>query len=156
MKIFVDTEFTQLGECAELISIGFAAADGRQWYGERDDFNRCDVSQFVRDNVLPLLGKRPECVYTGDRLRQAVQKWLQQFALEEGGAEICVDFNGDWTLLARLLEQPVPDYIMMCNVLHHTDETARKAFFDMTGLPEHHALYDALALRGAYRQPSIT
>lgn len=153
MLIFMDTEFTQLGPHADLISIGLVAEDGRQFYGERRDFDGASVSPFVRAVVLPLLGKQPECIYVGNSLRDAVTRWLYGFEEAEGGAEVRVDFNGDWELLAQLLAHDVPGFITWSNVWYQVDQTVRHHFFELTGLPAHHSLYDALAFRAAYRAP---
>lgn len=53
--LFVDTEFTSL-EHPELVSLGVAASDGREFYAERSDFPRGRCSAFVVSEVLPKLG----------------------------------------------------------------------------------------------------
>ncbi|CAB3809093.1 hypothetical protein LMG28614_06950 [Paraburkholderia ultramafica] len=39
MRVFVDTEFTDFIDC-ELVSIALVADDGREFYGERSDYDR--------------------------------------------------------------------------------------------------------------------
>ncbi|WP_434717222.1 hypothetical protein P5X00_39880 (plasmid) [Paraburkholderia sp. A2RO-4L] len=50
MRVYVDTEFTQFIDC-DLISIGLVADDGREFYGERADYDRASCSEFVRGDL---------------------------------------------------------------------------------------------------------
>jgi hypothetical protein len=56
MLVFLDTEFTDFVR-PELISIALVAEDGREFYAERTDYRHDDCSDFVRETVLPLLGR---------------------------------------------------------------------------------------------------
>ena len=61
MRYFFDTEFIDDGRTIELISIGIAAEDGREFYAEVDD---ADIpweraSAWVLANVRPHLGRGP-------------------------------------------------------------------------------------------------
>jgi len=67
MRVFVDTEFTDFIDC-DLISVGLVAEDGREFYGERSDFDMRACSEFVRAAVLPQLGQHPGRVFTRDAL----------------------------------------------------------------------------------------
>jgi hypothetical protein len=81
MRVFVDTEFTDFIEC-DLVSIGFVADDGREFYGERSDYDRAGCNEFVRAAVLSQLGQYPGRVFTREALRTALVAWLDQFADE--------------------------------------------------------------------------
>lgn len=70
VHVYVDTEFTDFLDC-ELISIGLVADDGREFYGERSDFEQSSCSEFVRAAVLPQLGQYPDRVFTRDSLHRA-------------------------------------------------------------------------------------
>ena len=63
LHLFVDTEFTDFLNC-DLISIAIVAADGREFYGERSDFDQGSCSEFVRAAILPQLGQYPDRVFT--------------------------------------------------------------------------------------------
>lgn len=58
MNIFIDTEFTCLpgiGSSSELIAIGIYCEDDSSYYGCLSDFNQIEISEFVKEHVLPLL-----------------------------------------------------------------------------------------------------
>ncbi len=56
MKLFLDTEFTDLVPHNKLISIAMVAENGSYFYAElTDTYELKDCSKFVIDNVLPLL-----------------------------------------------------------------------------------------------------
>ena len=59
MRIYYDTEFTSLDANAawDMISAGFVAETGLEWYVEITDYLQEDCSPFVVEMVLPLLGK---------------------------------------------------------------------------------------------------
>lgn len=143
MKIFIDTEFTDFID-TDLISIGMVADDDRQFYGERSDFDRTTCSAFVREAVLPQLGKVQDCVYTWEGLGAAVQRWLDQFAGTR--VEICFDFDGDWTLLCALLNNQIPEWIIPRNIFYLIDDLKFEAYIArrFNGM-QHHALHDAIA-----------
>jgi hypothetical protein len=52
MYVFVDCEFTDFFDCG-LISIALAAANGREFYAERSDYDDAVCGAFVREAVLP-------------------------------------------------------------------------------------------------------
>jgi hypothetical protein len=145
MRVFVDTEFTDFIDC-DLISIGLAADDGREFYGERSDYDDASCSQFVRAAVLSQLGQHPGRVFTRDTLRAALGAWLDQFA---GEAEryLCFDNGGDWELLCDLLDGP-PAGWLACHVGQLLDARRQEEYYrDHRG--RHHALVDARANRYA-------
>jgi hypothetical protein len=82
MHVYVDTEFTDFIDC-DLISIAAVAAEGREFYGERDDCDDMNCSVFVREAVLPKLGEFQDRVFTRDALRLELLAWLGLFP---GGA----------------------------------------------------------------------
>jgi len=52
MEIFLDTEFTGLHQNTTLISIGLVAMDGREFYGEFNDYDQNQVDDWIKDNVI--------------------------------------------------------------------------------------------------------
>lgn len=100
MKIYFDTEFTSLdGNVGwDMISAGFVAEDGREFYVEITDFLREDCSQFVLATVLPLLGKGdvlPECI-ASTGFASHFCAWLAQFNEE---IELVSDCPVDWNIV---------------------------------------------------------
>ena len=55
MRYFYDTEFIDNGRTIELISIGVAADDGREYYAISTEFNPERAGSWVRRHVLPKL-----------------------------------------------------------------------------------------------------
>jgi hypothetical protein len=55
MRFFYDTEFIDNGRTIELISIGVAAEDGREYYAISTEFDPERAGSWVRKNVLPKL-----------------------------------------------------------------------------------------------------
>ncbi|MGZ5799951.1 MAG: hypothetical protein ACXWJZ_04895 [Burkholderiaceae bacterium] len=148
MKIFIDTEFTDFIDC-ELISIGLVSDDNRQFYGERNDFNPAGCNQFVKEVVLPKLGRKRECIYNKAGLGRAVREWLMQF--KEVEAVICFDFVGDWGLLFDLLDRDVPDFIQTRNVRANINDQLFEHFMlTLFKCDDHHALHDAICNKLAY------
>ncbi|WP_230631230.1 3'-5' exoribonuclease [Burkholderia thailandensis] len=142
MRVYVDTEFTDFIDC-ELISIALVAEDGREFYGERNDFDRRICSPFVHEAVLPQLGQYPDRVFSRENLRSALLEWLRPF---ESGI-FCLDFPGDWDLLVDALDG-VPNGWQGLLVRDQADQVRLESYYKQFG-GRHHALHDARALRYA-------
>jgi len=145
LRLYVDTEFTDFIEC-DLISIALVADDGREFYGERSDYDDASCSAFAREAVLPQLGQYPGCLFTRDGLRTAVLAWLDQFA---GEPELffCMDYAGDWDLLIDLVgDVPAGWHGLLIGPLIDSD---RLEMYFAENRGRHHALVDARAQRHA-------
>jgi hypothetical protein len=60
MKLFFDTEFTGLHQKTTLISIGIVADTGETFYCELDDYDKSQVDDWIKKNVISKLKhKRP-------------------------------------------------------------------------------------------------
>ncbi|MBI4990297.1 MAG: hypothetical protein HZC23_15890 [Rhodocyclales bacterium] len=162
MLVFLDTEFTDFIDL-RLISVGLAAEDGRTCYGElaRDCWLEA-VSGFVRANVAPLLdqsrpggeGERPEAL--AERLRD----WLAGL----GEVQLASDnLAHDFDLLVDLFAEtgtawptnvaktPLRvDCYLRGEALAPAVMGTYQDFFTESGLVQHHALNDALALRAMW------
>lgn len=145
MRIYIDTEFTDFLDC-DLISIALVAEDGREFYGERSDYDDASCSAFVREAVLPQLGQFPDRVFTRDALRAEVLAWLDQFTGEPEYV-LCFDYGGDWYLLLDLIEE-VPDGWLAQQIYSLLDQTQMETYYGEHG-GRHHALHDARASRYA-------
>jgi 3' exoribonuclease, RNase T-like len=150
MRVFVDTEFTDFIDC-DLISIGLVADDGREFYGERSDYDQASCSEFVRAAVLSQLSQYPGRVFTRDALRAALLVWLDQF--DETERLFCFDNGCDWDLLCDLLDGP-PTGWQACHVGQQLDFARMEQYYrDHPG--RHHALVDARANRYATEDLSV-
>jgi hypothetical protein len=144
MRLFVDTEFTDFIDC-DLISIALVADDGREFYGERSDYDDASCTAFVREAVIPQLGQYPGRVFTREALRAALLAWLAQFDSEE--RMLCFDYAGDWDLFVDLVGE-VPDGWIACHIGYALDAERSERYFRQYG-GRHHALCDARANRYA-------
>ena len=148
MLVFLDTEFTDFAK-HDLISLALVAEDGRELYAERTDYRREDCSDFVRQEVLPLLGRVPGAACTQSELTQRLRTWFEQ--LPEP-ATLVFDFERDWLLLAdawlgtahKQAPANVGDKLHLDNhtITHPVFETALNRVFTQQW-PQHHALADA-------------
>ena len=148
MRIFLDTEFTDFKQ-PQLISIGLATEDERHFYAELNTFDSGSCSDFVKQVVLPQLGKQPHCVMDAERLHVELTNWLTQFARHE--PVVCFDYHLDWALLLQALNGQVPAWLRHENVYYQLNDLVQEQFRVESGLSDHHALHDAIANRLAYR-----
>ncbi|WP_050464315.1 3'-5' exoribonuclease [Herbaspirillum autotrophicum] len=150
MKIFLDTEFTDFVR-PHLISIGMAADSDDEFYAEIPyPYDEC--SDFVREVVLPLLGKFPDATYSKQELAEKLRSWLDVLNAAHGTLEICFDFQTDWDLFIDALDYQVPKWCVQKQVNRNINELLYYEYHKKNALPEHHALYDARANRFAYRE----
>ncbi|MFI4939763.1 MAG: hypothetical protein ACHP7O_05405 [Burkholderiales bacterium] len=76
MLIFIDTEFTDFIQI-DLISIALVAEDGREFYAERIDYFQEDCNQFVRETVMPLLGRVSGARCMRAELTYRLREWFK-------------------------------------------------------------------------------
>jgi hypothetical protein len=154
IRVYFDTEFTNF-QRPELISIGLVSDDGaHEFYAERTDFKLSHCSDFVRGEVLPLLGRHPSCVAgSGRQVSNALCAWLDALPCRE--VELAADYKTDFELLDEILferRQPGPAIRQVdCSRLSESSEftEAYVRYFLDAGRLRHHALHDARALRHA-------
>ena len=138
MRLFLDSEFSQLSAQAKLISLALVGQDRREFYVElQDTWQVDDCSDFVKKIVLPQL-------WGGDYampLTEARSALLRVLATYDEELEVVTD-------------APVYDWELFCELAYHdgkwpknvrnfpTDATTLTATNDGEELP-HHALLDA-------------
>lgn len=145
--IFLDTEFTGFTN-PKLISIGLSAETGEDFYAETDYVPE-ECSSFVLHTVIPLLEKSG--THTRESLRLALLDWLER-AGEHGPVLVCHDSEFDRTLFEEIFRgDPPPSAVLRRIGPRQIDQTRRREYHLKHGLPVHHALYDAQALRYAFR-----
>ena len=76
MRYFYDTEFIDNGHTIELISIGVAAEDGREYYAISTEFNPERAGSWVRKHVLPKLPSPSSQLW---RSRRQIRTELEDF-----------------------------------------------------------------------------
>ncbi|WP_061538549.1 3'-5' exoribonuclease [Collimonas fungivorans] len=150
IKVFVDTEFTDFID-THLISIGMAADSGEEFYAEVP-YPDLPCSGFVREAVIPLLGRLPGAACSVDDLYEKMIVWLKDVRKGTEDVQICFDYQTDWDLFADVLDYRIPPWCHSRRVGNHINELLRCEFYKKNNLPEHHALYDALANRHAFQE----
>ena len=145
MRIFFDTEFTSLTPDAKLISIGFAAGTGQEFYAELSDtYLTADCSEFCQLEVLPHLegGVRR---MTLDEVRGKLYSWLT--ACGPGTTLVC-DSPRDIHQLRELFPDGVPANVSYevlgwwSNLRRRVANRGRRIHRQL-GFRVHHALDDA-------------
>lgn len=141
VKLFFDTEFTNLRQDCELISIGIVAVDGHDikscFYAESIDYSDDKCSDFVKSEVLPhlVLGDKPQALKshedgsgvssyailgTEEDITCHLIQWMHQFVpegyvrAEDGQIDVWSDCLAyDWVLFNHLFEDDgeLPSYI---------------------------------------------
>jgi len=154
MRVFLDTEFTDFSN-PRLISAGFVAEDGREFYCElADGWATSHCTEFVLETVLPLLGG--VAAMTRDEAGKMLVDWLASL-----GSQVAVvsDTETDWRLVMSLIWPHASDDVAISGELLSWPgfAMARRHEELLEELLEHeparhHALVDARALRRAVLQ----
>lgn len=147
-RIFIDTEFTDLVDM-HLIALAAVSEDGDEYYAEVDDYPIDSCNAFVRESVLPHLSQAPGAVMSRERLGASLRKWLDQVRGERELVVLSYDYAGDYALFVEALGD-APWWLRADNIRHRIDEEHRARFFEIARSRQHHALWDARALRAAY------
>jgi len=152
MRLFLDTEFTDLLHC-ELLSIGIVSEDGREFYAECSDADLSLCSDFARYGVLPQLGQEGVAVLSEVELARDLTTWLDQFR-SFGSVLICVDHPTDWELFAQLVRDgetlKVPSWLKGTSIRAAIHGRHIESYWQLYGRRAHHALHDARANRFAF------
>lgn len=149
LKVFIDTEFTDFID-THLISIGMAADSGEEFYAEVP-YPDASCSAFVREAVIPRLGRVAGSKCQFDELSGKIINWLTRIRPKNQVIHICYDYQMDWELLIDALDYRLPTWCQGKLVAYNINEELRQEFHSKNDLPEHHALYDALANRYAFK-----
>ena len=147
--VFLDTEFTDQLD-PRRISIGLVAETGEELYIEIPfSFKHC--SDFVREAVLPRLGKAPEAFCPLPLLRDGIITYLARVRYGEGNVLLAYDYSTDWWLLYEAMDQNPPEWVRTHLVWSQLNELLLEDYWQKTGECRHHALHDARANQYAYR-----
>lgn len=153
LRIFFDTEFTELGIDPHLISIGLVAEDGeRTFYAELSDtYEDRHCSDFVREAVQPQLeGGAARLDMATLTVRQG--NWLERF---DAPVKLVTDsLSWDWPWIQEIfyLDGTWPENVDGQPEILNQSEALNLAIEEafVAGLRRHHALDDAKANRLAW------
>lgn len=167
MKVFFDTEFTGLHQRTTLISIGCVAEDGREFYGELDDYDMSQVDRWLMDNVIKHLWiQQPEVaapagvtyvIDNAGRVAFYLANWLSQFDQVEMWSD-CLAY--DWVLFCELFGGAfgipknvyyIPfDLATLFKVKGINPDINREEYAGLSGDNKHNALWDAQVIKACY------
>ena len=97
MKLFFDTEFTCLHQGTTLISIGMIAEDGRELYCELNDYDKTQIDDWLKDNVIANL-HNTNAINT-EQLRKAIEGFIEPYDTIEIWSD-CLSY--DWVLFNQI------------------------------------------------------
>lgn len=150
IRIFFDTEFTDLVVDPQLISIGLIDETGeRTFYAELSDTYRLDdVGYFAREAVLPQLEGGAMCL-TMAELREQLRAWLEAFGEP---VKLATDsLSWDWPWIQEIFEDIAtwPPNLDGKPLILTQDQAFNQAVEESfaSGLRRHHSLDDAKANR---------
>jgi hypothetical protein len=173
-RIFLDTEFTELTQDAQLISLGLACENGDWFYAELDDYEPEAASDWVQANVIPLLSgeklgragyvhARPQTTCYGDTVSvyRSLLNWLRRYNQGQASIQFWADvYAWDWLLFTELFTGALmlpPQIHYMPGDLStllwakgYDPDITRESLGTVTlqhpklNLQKHQALYDAL------------
>jgi hypothetical protein len=113
-KVFFDTEFTGLHQNTTLISIGMVAETGEKFYAEMTDYDKTQVDDWIKENVIDNLilqheerlgveylgyGKIDSVVGDTAAVKKWLTTWLSQFDKVEVWSD-CLSY--DWVLFNQI------------------------------------------------------
>lgn len=170
MKIFFDTEFTGLYKNTTLISIGMISEDGKEFYAELIDYDKTQLNDWLRENVIAKLvfnGERSESATNANRnisgtkakVAQAIADWLAQWDKVEMWSD-CLAY--DWVLFNDLFgtafDIPKNVYYIpfdICTLFKYRNidpDIKREEYAEVETRMKHNALWDATVIKKCYEK----
>lgn len=169
IKIFFDTEFTGLHQETTLISIGLVSEDGRAFYAEFDDYDKSQVDDWIKENVIDNLlfaGKTEfkledkfwEIRGAKYQVKKYLEEWLSQFDTVEMWSD-CLAY--DWVLFNDIFGHAfdipknvyyIPfDICTLMKIKGIDPDINREEFSGIDG-DKHNALHDAEVIKACYKK----
>ena len=170
--VFLDTEFTGEHSKTTLVSLGMVTMDGKTLEINFNDYNKKQVSTWLKKNVLSNLKK--ESAYSSKRAFDKINNFLESYSSGEKISLVTAGKTLDITLLFDLYKyskvnknqqfhwlHDLPDY------LSHNEHLDLNTMFLLLGLKnvnreifanlkikknKHNALYDAIVIRECFKK----
>lgn len=146
MRLFLDTEFTDLKPGAKLISIALVDEDENFFYAELNDTYKLeDCSDFVKSDVLPLL-KGGKYIMSEYECKLALCKWIEDRNVP---CIICTDApTWDLPLFLPLLQPVIPVNLNIteCQLVRVPFDVEQKLILKFD-FDVHNALDDAIVMK---------
>ena len=158
VRVFFDTEFNGFREASQLLSIGFAAEDGRECYLELPPRgpHLAGADAFVLTTVVGQFNRiAGSQVQSLTEMGQRVRAFLESF---ESRPALHFDYKLDWRHLEHILsiegDESWRDRVLRVDAAGWMNDVAFESAvgvvrsrFQLLGLGEHHALVDACMMR---------
>lgn len=167
-KLFLDTEFTELRQQAQLLSLALVSEDGPWFYAAFSDVDLNNLSDWHQEHVVPYLQLSPQQIAALPPQGTSIQGsredivpqltiWLQQWTQIEIWADVPAY---DWVLFCELfggalhipksIHYMVRDLATLFILKEHDPDTDRFQFAYGQGVPSqglirHNALGDAIS-----------
>src|SRR5271157_5206921 len=100
IRLFLDTEFTEFIN-TDPISVGVAASNGAEFYGENLEFDRTLSSAFVQANIYPLLTPETHGMKLSE-LSARLWCWIDELPCKN--VIVTVDYQTDYALLEYIFD----------------------------------------------------
>lgn len=151
LRYFFDTEFMEDGKTIELVSIGIACDDGREYFACSSDADLSRANDWVKANVLPKLPAAGDAAW---KTRDDIRRDILRFVFQKPRPQFWAWFaDYDWVVLCQLfgrmvdLPEHFPMYCMdvkqLATMLGHTKPS-------LLNHSEHDALEDARWCRSCF------
>lgn len=155
-KVFFDTEFTGLHQNTTLISIGMVAEDGRELYCELFDYDKTQLNDWLKENVVKnLYNTNP---ITKLECSAAIEWFLEPYDEVEMWSD-CLAY--DWVLFNNLWGNAfsIPSNVYyipfdICTLFKAKGidpDINREEFSGIDGA-KHNALHDAKVIKACYEK----
>lgn len=180
MRIFFDTEFTGLHRYTTLISIGLVTEHGDTFYAELSDYDKTQVDNWLRKNVIANLVGGHDNLYKenykvyGNKsyVSQHLNEWLSNFEDIELVSDVChydmvlfIDLFGTAFDLPKNvnpachdINQDIAKYLSISET--EAFDVSREKFLNLSrkekkANKKHNALDDALVIKRIYNKLSV-
>lgn len=147
MRLFLDSEFTDLVPYNKLISIALVDEDENYFYAElTDTYTVDDCSEFVKEIVLPIL-RGGRYAMTEYECKLAIAKWIEDRNVP---CVICSDAPG-WDIphINNLLKPLFPENLEKTCIPIRVPDDVETHLVKKFGYDVHNALDDALVMKKA-------
>lgn len=173
-EIFFDMEFTGLRQKTTPISLGMVAGDGRTFYAEFRDYDRTQIDDWLKENVIANLRFENECYFPSREsdgysvemaggtllIAGALSAWLSQFDPIVEMWSDCLAY--DWVLFCELFgggPECLPGNVLyipfdICTLfkVKGIDPDISRREFSGLNKTKHNAMDDALMIKACYER----
>lgn len=140
MRYFLDTEFIEYPHTIDLISVGIAAEDGREFYRESSETDWSKANEWVNANVFPSLNHHGD---TREGIRDAIARFIGDDAEPEFWGYYA---DYDWVVFCWLFGSMIDlpkGWPMYCRDIKQLADSLGNPTLPEQTSTEHHALADA-------------